>query len=73
MKLVSWNLNGIRAVEKKGLSEILDYMNPDIIGFQETKAQEEQVINSLKDVNGYHIYSASAIKKDIVEPLFFLS
>ena len=34
MKLVSWNLNGIRAVEKKGLSNIIDYINADIIGFQ---------------------------------------
>ena len=66
MKLVSWNLNGIRAVEKKGLSEILDYMNPDIIGFQETKAQDEQVINSLKDL-------LVLSKKDTVEPLYFLN
>ena len=63
MKLVSWNLNGIRAVEKKGLSEILNYINADIIGFQETKAQDEQVQTALKNVSGYHIYCSSAIKK----------
>ena len=63
MKLVSWNLNGIRAVEKKGLSEIIEHINADIIGFQETKAQDDQVQTALKDVNGYHIYSSSAIKK----------
>ncbi|MEJ6754476.1 MAG: exodeoxyribonuclease III [Flavobacteriales bacterium] len=63
MKLVSWNLNGIRAVEKKGLSEILEYINADIISFQETKAQDDQVREALKNVSGYHIYSSSAVKK----------
>ena len=63
MKLVSWNLNGIRAVEKKGLSDILEHINADIIGFQETKAQDEQVIEALKNVTGYHIYCSSAVKK----------
>ena len=63
MKLVSWNLNGIRAVEKKGLSDIIAHINADIIGFQETKAQDDQVQAALKNVSGYHIYSSSAIKK----------
>ena len=63
MKLVSWNLNGIRAVEKKGLSDILEYINADIIGFQETKAQDDQVREALKNVTGYHIYCSSAVKK----------
>ena len=63
MKLVSWNLNGIRAVEKKGLASIIEHINADVIGFQETKAQDEQVRTALKDVPGYHIFSSSAIKK----------
>ena len=63
MKLVSWNLNGIRAVEKKGLSTILEHINADIIGFQETKAQDDQVLEALKEVSGYHIFSNSAVKK----------
>jgi exodeoxyribonuclease-3 len=63
MKLVSWNLNGIRAVEKKGLASIIEYINADVIGFQETKAQDEQVRTALKDVAGYHVFSSSAIKK----------
>ena len=63
MKLVSWNLNGIRAVEKKGLASIIEHINADVIGFQETKAQDEQVRTALKDVAGYHIFSSSAIKK----------
>ena len=56
MKLVSWNLNGIRAVEKKGLASIIEYINADVIGFQETKAQDEQVRTALKDVAGYHYF-----------------
>ena len=63
MKLISWNLNGIRAVEKKGLIDIVEHMNPDIIGFQETKAQDDQVSTALSNLNNYHIYSNSAIKK----------
>ena len=63
MKLVSWNLNGIRALEKKGLSTILEHINADIIGFQETKAQDDQVLEALKEVSGYHIFSNSAVKK----------
>ena len=63
MKLISWNLNGIRAVAKKGLNDIIEHMNPDVIGFQETKAQDHQVQEALENLNGYHIYSNSAIKK----------
>ena len=63
MRLISWNLNGIRAVEKKGLVNIIEHMNPDIIGFQETKAQDDQVLVALKELSGYHICSSSAVKK----------
>lgn len=45
MKLYSWNVNGIRAVENKGLLKVFfDTEQPDIVGFQETKAQDEQVV-----------------------------
>ncbi|MBL4593874.1 MAG: exodeoxyribonuclease III [Flavobacteriales bacterium] len=63
MKLISWNLNGIRAVHKKGLYEKIEEMNPDIICFQETKAQDQQVSEVLGDLKGYHFYSNSAVKK----------
>jgi len=63
MKLISWNLNGIRAVVKKGLHEMIYDMNPDVIGFQETKANDEQVRQALFGIEGYHVYSNSAIKK----------
>lgn len=63
MKLISWNLNGIRAVAKKGLFDKIEEMNPDVICFQETKAQDDQVAEVLNDLNGFHFYSNSAVKK----------
>jgi exodeoxyribonuclease-3 len=63
MKLISWNLNGIRAVAKKGLNDKINEMNPDVICFQETKAQDDQVLEALEGLEGYHIYSNSAVKK----------
>lgn len=63
MKLISWNLNGIRAVAKKGLFGKIEDMNPDVICFQETKAQDDQVAEVLNELDGYHFYSNSAVKK----------
>ncbi|MFQ3212742.1 MAG: exodeoxyribonuclease-3 [Marivirga sp.] len=63
MNIVSYNLNGIRAAERKGLSEWMAAENPDIICFQELKANEDQVdLAVFKDL-GYHIYWHSAEKK----------
>ncbi len=60
MKLVSWNVNGIRASLKKGFEEKFNEFNADIFCIQETKMQEGQV-----DVNfeGYESYWDSAVKK----------
>jgi len=63
MKLVSWNVNGIRAVMKKEFIQSLNLMAPDILCLQETKAQDNQVIEALKDIKGYNIYVNSAEKK----------
>lgn len=63
MKLISWNLNGIRAVAKKGLFEKLESFEADIICFQETKAQDEQVRETLFGLDGYHVFSNSAVRK----------
>lgn len=63
MKIISWNLNGIRAVAKKGLFEKIEEMNPNVICFQETKAQDHQVAEVLEGLEGYHFYSNSAVKK----------
>lgn len=64
MRLFSWNVNGIRAVAKKGFQESLnEQMNtPDVLCLQETKAQDEQVAEVV-DSLGYHLYVNSAEKK----------
>ncbi len=65
MKIYSWNVNGIRAVEKKGLlQEFLAFHQPDIVCFQETKAQEDQVVEDFAALYpGYDQYWFSAEKK----------
>lgn len=63
MKLYSWNVNGIRAAEKKGFSEWLQQTQPDILGVQETKAHPDQLSDALLKPEGYHTYWASAEKK----------
>jgi exodeoxyribonuclease-3 len=63
MKILSWNVNGLRAVHKKGFLSWLENCNADIICLQETKAQLEQFPNDLLKVANYQLYSNSAIKK----------
>lgn len=47
MKLVTWNVNGIRACAKKGLLEYMDREDPDVLCIQETKAHPEQLDEQL--------------------------
>ena len=63
MRLVSWNVNGIRAVMKKDFLTSLASMETDILCLQETKAQDDQVLEALSELSGYHIYCNSAEKK----------
>ena len=63
MKLVSWNVNGIRAVIKKDFVKSLEFLDTDVLCLQETKAQDDQISEALQEIKGYHIYSNSAIKK----------
>jgi len=63
MRLISWNVNGIRAIMKKDFASSMEVMAPDVLCIQETKAQDEQVSEALGSINGYHIYSNSAGKK----------
>lgn len=63
MRLVSWNVNGIRAVMKKEFPASLKGMKTDVLCLQETKAQDDQVLEALEGVDGYHIYTNSAVKK----------
>jgi exodeoxyribonuclease-3 len=63
MKLISFNVNGIRASVKKGLLDSIQEMDADVIGFQETKATPEQVREALFGIEDYHVYAFSAEKK----------
>jgi len=63
MRIISWNVNGIRAVSKKNFFEDFSLMAPDILCLQETKAQDDQVAEALAPITDYHIYSNSADKK----------
>ncbi|ERJ13147.1 exodeoxyribonuclease III [Haloplasma contractile] len=60
MKLVSWNVNGLRACMKKGFKEFFNEMNADLFAIQETKMQEEQ---KTFDFEGYHEFWNCADKK----------
>ncbi|MBQ2669013.1 MAG: exodeoxyribonuclease III [Clostridia bacterium] len=60
MKLISWNVNGLRACMTKGFAEFLAAEDPDVICLQETKMQREQ---AEFDFPGYHEYWNSAEKK----------
>jgi exodeoxyribonuclease-3 len=62
MKIVSWNVNGIRAIAKKTFFADLELLKADILCLQEIKALENQVAEALRPLNGYHIYSNSAHK-----------
>jgi len=62
-RLVSWNVNGLRAVFKKGFMESLAKMAPDVLGLQEIKAMREQLPQELQDLKGYHSYFYSAERK----------
>lgn len=63
MRLVSWNVNGIRAIMKKEFVQSFQSMAPDVLCLQETKAQDDQVIEALKDIQGYNLFVNSAVKK----------
>ena len=57
MKLVSWNVNGLRAIYKKGFEETFKELNADIFCIQETKMQEGQIKLELQGYNQYYNYA----------------
>ncbi|NMB63359.1 MAG: exodeoxyribonuclease III [Spirochaetes bacterium] len=63
LKLISWNVNGIRAVYKKGFFQWFVTEKPDILCLQETKATADQFPEELKRVEGYNSHFAEAQKK----------
>ena len=64
MKLVSWNVNGLRAVVTKGFENFFKEINADVFCVQETKMQEEQLDDNIRKIfDGYYCYWNSAEKK----------
>ena len=69
MKLISWNVNGIRACVNKGFKEFFKEIDADIFCIQETKCQPEQIE---LEFEGYKSYYNSAERKDIQVQQFTL-
>ena len=69
-KFISWNVNGLRAVLKKGFLDILHELDADIFAVQEIKAMPDQLPDEVKNIPGYTAYWYPAQKKAIPEPLF---
>lgn len=63
MRLISWNVNGVRAAAKKGFLEWVQQTQPDILCLQETKAHVEQLGVELTHPNGYQTYWNSGERK----------
>lgn len=63
MKILSWNVNGIRAIAKKGFIEWFLEYSPDILCLQETKAMPEQVPDEIMSISGYSKHFVSAERK----------
>jgi exodeoxyribonuclease-3 len=63
VKIISYNVNGLRAAINKGFLDWLENENPDIICLQETKMQEDQVDKMYFEMQGYHQYWHMAQKK----------
>ena len=64
MKLISWNVNGLRAAIQKGFTQFFQTVNADIFCIQETKMQEDQIDLNIENIfQGYYSYWNSAIKK----------
>ncbi|WP_073247838.1 exodeoxyribonuclease III [Caloramator proteoclasticus] len=63
MRIYSWNVNGLRAIAQKNFFEWIKEENPDILCIQETKLQENQLKDELKNIEGYFSYFSFADKK----------
>ena len=63
MKIISFNVNGIRAIVTKNFIQDMQAISPDVICLQETKADAEQVAIAVADLSGYHVFANQAEKK----------
>lgn len=71
MKIVSWNVNGLRAAINKGFYDFFNQVNADLFGIQETKMQENQVDDDMKKLGNYQYWN-SAEKKGYSGTAVFL-
>ncbi len=62
MRVVSWNVNGIRSAEGKGFSRWLAGSEATIVGLQEVRARHEQVPETVRTAPGWHVHVASAVR-----------
>ena len=62
-RMISWNVNGLRAVAGKGFADIVKELAPDILALQEIKAMPEQLPDSVRQLAGFTSYFHSASKK----------
>jgi len=63
MKIVSWNVNGLRSAHRQGFMDWLEGAAPDILCLQEIKCQEDQLLEGLLRPLGYHAFYNCAAKK----------
>ncbi len=63
MNIYSWNVNGVRAVQKKGFIDWVNNVRPDILCLQETKAEPGQLDQELLNIEGYQSFWSSGVKK----------
>ena len=63
MKIISFNVNGIRAIVSKNFIQDMQAISPDVICLQETKADAEQVAIAVADLSAYHVFANQAEKK----------
>ena len=63
MRIISWNVNGLRAIMKKDFAGSVKKLGADILCLQETKANRQQVQVALQLVDGYHVYANASKEK----------
>lgn len=63
MNIITWNVNGLRAIVKKDFFDQLKELDWDILCLQETKAQDQEVIDAVDPLSGYHYSINSAERK----------
>lgn len=63
IKLISWNVNGLRAAIKKNFFDSFEQLDADIVALQETKLQQAQITDEMKNIHGYESHWAHASVK----------